>query len=254
MGLAKYGRTTALLAMFCWVNNTWAWRPLTVDDADPLDPGVFELDAGVAYYRGGDYTHWDFPFGLTYGVARDLDAHISFGGQRDEQSESFSGTMRESGISDLELGAKWHFIATDPLGIRNSIAPGVKLPTASEQRRLGSGAADYDLIWIASRAFGDRIDIHLNLGYAWVGEADDVVHYGLAAYYQLTDSLQWVGEVFAEKEISSGTETVAAVNSGIRYYLTDQLILDCAAGTKLCGEAPDFSMTTGLTWDFGFDG
>lgn len=234
--------------------NAWAWRPLTVDDADPLAQGFFEWDSGVAYECNGDIDHWDFPFGLTYGVARDLDAHFSFGGQIDERSELLTKTKHRSGIGDLELGAKWRFVEKDPLGIRHSLAPLVKLPTASEKKGLGSGAVDYDLTWIASRQFGDKTDVHLNLGYTWVGEADDAVHYGLAAYYQIIDPVQWVGEVFAEKEISNGTESVAAVNTGIRYYATENLILDFAAATGISGEAPDFALTAGLTWDFGFDG
>lgn len=251
---AKGVRVVVLVVVLGMSFSARAWRPLTVDDADTVEPGFFEWDSGVAYERNGDLGHWDFPFGLTYGVARDLDAHFSFGGQIDEQSEPFAGTKQQSGIGDLELGAKWLFVESDPFGTRHSLAPGIKLPTASEKRGLGSGAMDYDLTWIASHEFGDRTDTHINLGYTWVGEADDAVHGGLAAYYQLIDPLQWVGEIFAEKEIGNGSEMVAAINTGVRFFVTDNFILDLAAGTKVCGDAPDFSMTAGLTWDFGFDG
>lgn len=241
-----------IVALFLFLSNTsWAWRPLTVDDADTVCRGMYELDAGVAYNHDGNLRHWDFPFGLTYGFASNLDAHFTFGGQIGEQSEPFAGTKQRSGVGDLELGAKWLIIGSDPVGTRHSLAPLVKLPTASENRGLGSGAVDYDLTWIASRRFGDQTDIHLNLGYTWVGKAEDVVHYGLAAYYQVVGPVQWVGEVFAEKELSSGTETVSAFNTGIRYYVRDNLIMDIAAGTKVGGDSPNLTITSGLTWDFG---
>ena len=252
MGYAKVLGGAMLMAVFGVLDDVCAWRPLTIDDADTVEPGFYELDAGVAYSRGAHLTHWDFPFGLTYGVARDLDAHFSFGGQIDEQSEPFLGTRQQSGVGDLELGAKWHFVESDPFGIRTSLAPLVKLPTADKNKGLGSGATDYDLTWIISRKCGEQADLHINLGHTWVGEADDVVHGGFAAYYLFTDSLQWVGEVFAEKAIGGDAVTLASVNTGLRFYVVDAVVLDVAAGTKIRGDAPDFTMTTGLTWDFEF--
>ena len=112
-------------------------------------------------------------------------------------------------------------------------------------------------MWVASRAFGEKAGAHLNAGYSWIGEpddedVDDVVHYGVALDYQLTDAIPWVGEVFAEKELSDGADTVVQYNTGFRWSAAEDLVLDVAGGSKIEGEAPDFTATVGLTWTFGF--
>jgi len=41
-------------------------------------------------------------------------------------------------------------------------------------------------------------------------------------------------------------------NTGCRWQAADGLTLDLAVGTKISGEAPDFTATAGLTWALGF--
>jgi hypothetical protein len=235
-----------------------AGRPLAIDDADPVDPGQFEFDAGAAYEHDSDCTHWDVPFGLTYGLVPSFEVGIGFGGQMEERTEFHEDNeteqcIREHGIGDLVVGAKWQFMESCPLGARHALVPSVKLPTADDNTGLGSGKTDYDLTWIASRAIGEKAGLHINLGYSWVGGPDeDVLHCGMALDYQITDAVQWVGEVFAEKELAGGEDTAAQYNTGFRWSPVESLTLDIAGGTKISGDAPDITATAGLTWAFGF--
>jgi hypothetical protein len=184
-----------------------AGRPLAIDDADPVDPGRFEFESGVAYEHDSDCKHWDFPLGLTYGLAPRIEVGTGFGGQVEERTEFHenSGTdecIREHDIGDLVVGAKWQFPAFCPLGAHHALAGSVKFPTADDEKDLGSGETDYDLTWIASRSIGKKAGVHLNLGYSWIGGPDDdVLHYGVALDYQIVDSTQWVCEVFTEKDL-----------------------------------------------------
>lgn len=238
----------------------WAGRPLAIDDADPVDPGQFEFEAGAAYEHDSDCKHGDFPFGLTYGLVPNVEVGAGFGGQFEERTEALDDpgaeeTHSESGIGDLVVGAKWQVVESCPLGARHAVAASVKFPTADDQKELGSGETDYDLTWIASRSIGDKAGVHLNLGYAWIGGPDaDVLHYGVALDYRILDAVQWVGEVFAEQELSSGADPVAQYNTGFRWNPTERLTLDLAGGTKITDDAPDFTATAGLTWAFGFSG
>lgn len=238
----------------------FAARPLTIDDADPVDPGRFEIEAGAAYSGDSDCEHWDFPVGLAYGVVPGLAVGAGFGGQFEERNEVLeSGAMEshtESGLGDLVVGAKWQFIKECPFGARHALVPSVKFPTADDDKELGSGETDYDLMWIASRPFGEKAGAHVNAGYSWIGEpddedVDDVVHYGVALDYQIVDAVQWVGEVFAEKELNDDADTVVQYNTGFRWSPADDLTLDIAGGSKIEGDAPDFTATAGLTWTFG---
>ena len=233
-----------------------AGRPLAIDDADPADPGQMEIEAGVAYEKDTGCKHWDFPFGMAYGVMDGLEVGAGFGGQFEERTEVLEDTGREvteneTDVGDLVLAAKWQVVESCPLGARHALAPSVKFPTADDQKDLGSGKTDYDLSWIISRSLGDKAGAHINLGYSWIGGPDDdVAHYGLALDYQISDAVQWVGEAFAEKETSGGTDTLAQFNAGFRWNPLDSLTVDAAAGSKLSDEGPDFIATLGLTWAF----
>lgn len=246
-------------------NVSWAGRPLSVDDADPVDKGRFEFEAGGAFFHDSACDHWDTPLGLTYGVLENLEAGVGFGGQFEERSEVLGegrGTRHthENGIGDLTLGTKWRFLGETAWCPRQALVPSVKFPTADEDDGLGSGETDYDLTWIASKALTDLVGAHLNVGYSFIGEPSgedfgDVVHYGVALDYRVADTLQWVGEVFAEKELENGGATAVQYNTGFRYGLSDAVTIDVAAGSRICGDGtPDFTATAGLTWAFGFDG
>ncbi|HOW98137.1 MAG TPA: transporter [Kiritimatiellia bacterium] len=240
--------TTRLLVVpavaFLFVAPALAGRPLSVDDADPVAPGLIEAEAGAGYTKEGGIKAWDMPVGLTYGVLEGLEAGIGFGGQYVE-----AGGEDESGIRDTAIGAKWQFLPSCPLGARHALAPSVKLPTADEDKGLGSGETDFDLTWIISRTLGEKAGAHVNLGYAWIGgPEDDVLHYGFALDYQATETMQAVGEVFAERETSGGADTVGQFNLGLRYSATDALALDLAAGSRIGDDGPDFTVTAGLTW------
>ncbi len=246
-----------LAGVLCVAGSAFAGRPLAIDDADPADVGQFEFEAGAAYEHDSDCKHWDFPFGLTYGVIRSVEIGVGFGGQFEERTERLEDggaeCTREHGIGDLTLGAKWQFLESCPLGARHAIVPSVKFPTADDDKELGSGKTDYDLTWVASRSIGEKAGIHLNVGYSWIGGPDDdVMHYGMAADYQILDAVQWVGEVFAEQEMSSEADTIVQYNTGFRWNPIESLTLDIAGGSKISGDAPDFTATAGLTWAFGF--
>ncbi|MBM4144423.1 MAG: transporter [Lentisphaerae bacterium] len=234
-----------------------AGRPLAIDDADPVDRGQFEFEAGGVYEHDSDCKHWDFPFGLTYGAFRGAEIGIGFGGQFEERTERFAERgeeecVREHSLCDLVVGAKWQFLESCPLGARHAIAPSVKFPTADDEKELGSGKTDYDVTWIASRSIGEKAGVHLNVGYSWIGGSDDdILHYGMAVDYQVLETVQWVGEVFAEQETSSGADTVVQYNTGFRWNPAENLTLDIAGGSKISGDAPDFTATVGMTWAFG---
>ena len=233
-----------------------AGRPLAIDDADPADPGQIELEAGIAYEKDAGIKHWDLPFGVAYGLVDGLEIGGGFGGQFEERTEMLDGsggeeTLNEESVGDLVVGAKWQVTESCPLGARHALAPSVKLPTADDEDGLGSGKADVDLTWIVSRDLGDKAGAHLDLGYSWIGGPDkNMVHYGFALDYQAADSLQWVGELSAEQELTGGSDTVAQFNTGFRWNLTDSLTLDASAGSKLTDDAPDFMATLGMTWAF----
>jgi len=233
--------------------SAWAGRPLAVDDADPVDPGLLETEWGAAYEEDGDDKGAEAAIGLTYGVLAGWELGVGFGGVRAEaDGES------ESGVADTVFAAKWRFAGADS-AFRQALVPAVKVPTADEDKGLGSGETDYDLTWIGSLAAGESIGLHVNIGYAWIGDPageslGDIVHGGVAADWQSGESVQWVAEVNAEDEQASGADTLVAFTAGLRWMPRENLVVDVGAGAPIEGEGPDFAVTAGLTYTFGATG
>jgi len=240
----------------------FAARPLIIDDADPLSFKKLKAEGGTWYEKDSGCKHWDFPFGVAAGIFPSLELSAGFGGQFEERTEideiiGEECNRSESGIGDLTIVAKWQFWGESTWLPRQAIVPAVKFPTSDKVKGLGSGKTDYDLTWIASKSLCEKMDAHINVGYSWIGEpgdedAGDILHYGLALDYRIVDALQWVGEVFAEKELRSGTDTAVMFNTGLRFSPAEGLTFDIAAGARLVGNAPDLIATAGLTWEFGF--
>ena len=259
-------RTTSLAAvmalLFLIPTSAWAGRPLVIDDAEPVAWKQFELEGGVGYLHEEDTKHWDFPLALTYGLLEGIEFGAGFGGQSEErmeiaEDEETGEQVSESGIGDLVLAAKTKLLDERPWLPGQALSASVKFPTADEDRGMGSGKTDFDLTWIATKALSDTVNIHVNGGYTWVGEPEDedvgnLVHYGIALDYAFAEPLQWVGEVFAEKEIQEGTDTIWVANTGLRWAVYDELVLDVALGSGLSSDAPEFQATAGFTWTFGF--
>lgn len=245
------------VVVFLMTGVVLAGRPLAVDDADTVEPNQCEVEAGVGYVHDDDCRHWDIPSGLTYGLMPRMDIGVGFGGQFEERMElaergEGEDCVREHGVGDLVVGAKWQVVPQCPLGARHALAGWVKFPTADDENGLGSGETDYDLTWTTSRSIGEKTGLHLNLGYSWIGGSDDdVLHYGVALDCQIVDSVQWVGEVFAAKELVDGEGTAVQYNTGFRWSPVERLTLDLAGGSKISGEVPDIFGTVGLTWAFG---
>jgi len=258
VGIQKFKQWVAMGVVIV-AGSAWAGRPLAIDDADPVEPGRFEVEAGVAYKQYPGCKHWDYPVGLAAGLAPGVEGSVGFGGQFEERTETLEESgltqcARTHGLGDLTLGAKWQAIKECPLGARHALALSLKLPTADNEQDLGSGEPDNDITWIVSRSIADQAGVHFNVGYSWIGGPDaDILHYGVAVDYQLVAMVQWVGEVFSEKELVGGENAITQYKTGLRWTPADGVTLDVAAGSKISGEAPDFMGTVGLTWAFGFN-
>lgn len=245
-------RLRVSLAMMVSTALLRAAPPLEIDDADPAEPGDIEIELGSAYRREGGFDHWDFPIGVNYGIYHNWELNMGLGGLFEERyrTVSESGKARKHrvhGIGDLTAGAKWRFWSQCPLGARHTLKPEIKFPTADKDKDLGSGKMDYDLTWVVSRRIGENTDLHFNLGYLLLGDNEgDVIHYGVAMEYEFLEGVQWVGEVFTEQDAHHDEDPVLRFNTGLRWAPRENLTLDCAAGSRIHGDAPDLSMRIGL--------
>lgn len=230
----------------------WAGRPLTTDDAGTVAPGEFEFEAGAVWHRDSGFDDIEFPFGVTAGLLPTLEAGIGFGSAIQEREEATS-TKIISGLGDLALGAKWNPLAEERYWVSHALSFTAKLPTASRSKGIGTGKADFDLTYIASKSLADTLSAHLNVGYTWTGDPasgaePDILHSGLAVGWFVAPRWELVAEVFADLPDSRADDAVAQINCGLRWSVHERLTLDTAVATKLINDAPDLTATLGLTW------
>lgn len=231
-----------------------AGRPLHTSDADPVEPKHFEFKAAVEYLAEDDCRHFDFPLELNYGLVPRLEVGIGFGGQFEDRDGEDGQTVQEEGLADIALAFKWRILDEKTAIFSQALQGEVKLPVADDDAQLGTGAIDYDLTWVATRQITDQLSVLFNIGYTWVGENDeedfsDVVHYSAAATFKLTEMLEPVAEVLFETPTQDG-RTSSAVNAGLRLHISESLMLDIGASTRLAGDWPWWTATAGMTWAF----
>lgn len=240
---------------------SFAARPLIIDDADPLDFQSFKIEGGGWYEKDGGCHNWDWPIGLGYGLVPSLEVNLGLGGTFQQITETDENGVEcihsENGMGDLTINTKWQFLEETKWMPRQAIVPAIKFPTANKDTGLGSGKIDCDVTWIASKSFTEKFGDHVNAGYAFISEPSgedvgDIIHYGMALDYIIVDPLQWVGEIYVEKELMSGTDHMIMFNTGLRWTIIDGLVLDAAAGSHISSAGPDLTATAGLTWTFGF--
>lgn len=245
-----------LLICLAIAGTVYAGRPLTVDDAGPVDQGKSQLMTGVLYQTDTGFTRWDTPTTLGYGLMPNLEVGIGFGWQHIRENDA-GDIEHHNGCDDLVLYTKWKFLSQEKFFLDQTIIPSIKIPIACHEDGLGSGKVDYSLTWIATRQWTESLATDVNVGYTWTGRTDDpddsgsdILFYGTAVRYQMTKTLQPVAEIYALDPVHSTDHTWFIANAGVRWQISEQVTLDCAIGTGIGGDAPQLIATTGLTWNF----
>jgi cobalt/nickel transport protein len=227
-----------------------AARPLTTDDAWTVEKGKFQLEFG---FDGARQDNHDWEFGpslmLSYGLLERMDIGLGSGYLFLDPREG----DKENGFADTELKAKYRLFDENKWIPAFAISGILKIPTASESKGLGSGKTDFGMNAIATKKVGERWVVHLNLGYAFIGGGDaaNEMNYSLAGQFILTEKWALVGEVVGINNFNGrhGDDPLSSL-IGTYYSILENLIIDAGVEIGLNKAAPDFRITTGLTWLF----
>jgi len=249
--MRRFGFLAAALAVTAGLLPAHAGRPLFTDDAEPVAPGVFEVEAGLRYEDHPNLNHFDFPLTLSFGVFEPVELGVGFG----RHVLNHEQTGSETSINDVVLGTKVKLLDAEKHWASQSLSFTVKFPTA-DRDTVGSGDYDFDLMWILTKPIGTNAAVHLNAGYLWVGthfdrELEDLVHYGLAGEYNLTGSIQLVAEIFGLTSTGGDSDSSAFINGGLRWSVVPSLVLDLSVGHAFVGPGAEILTTIGLTWSVG---
>jgi hypothetical protein len=237
--------------------------PVAVSDQDPLEPdrpdvtngthivdvGLLQVEAGVTWSRARTGGHsLGTPTTLRLGLSEWLEARVSGDGFLSVTDPSGS----QSGVGNVQLGAKLRLWA-EPGGLPVlSILPTINLPAASESKGLGSGQADFTIAVLTGTDFLTRGHIDVNYGIGRIG-----VGTGLPRFTQhlvsWSASVEVPGPVtpylegfwFSRQDPQGGA--FAALDAGAIYVVSPRLAIDGGLQVGLTDDTPSLSAFGGVS-------
>jgi hypothetical protein len=247
----------AIIGLLGLTVDLYAGRPLVTDDAYPVERGGVEVEFGLELETTTQSYSLTAPFAFGVGLTDWLEVALKPSALYvDDQDAS---PRQVGGVGDLVLEAK-ALLPFRPLDLDLALVPSLKLPTADEDRGLGTGKVDGGAVFVVSKAFTDTRKVHFNVGYTAVGKTSDVdlqdqLFIGLAGETSIPglaeERLQFVAEVFGTTAEEDGGPGDIQGHMGVRYLALESLILDAAIGRSFTSRPQvEFFATVGLTWTF----
>ena len=205
--------------------------------------GTWELEAGAQVSPLGD--SWETPGTLKYGVDDDTEAAITV--------SPFVDDNHSTGFGDTTLAWRHRFV--DAEGSQPAVAwqAQLKLPTADENRGLGSGHTDG---WLALTTGGTSGSFGWN-AYAQAGalgqeneDADFEGDLALVGSYTLDATNSFFAE-FSDRRVPEQDSVVDQLRLGQYVTVRPDFVLDWSVWLPASDDAPDTIFAVGLTRNFG---
>lgn len=235
--------------------NTDAGRPITIEDAYPVERRAFELQLAplrLERAAGGVYT-WGVEPEIAYGILPRT--HIELGAPLAWRDAALPGSS-EGGLAGLELGL-FHNLNVETMLPALALAAEAVFP-------VGSLAPDETYVsakGIATKTFS-WIRFHLNGQYTFGNEPEpgesagvhEVSRWlaGIAADHTFPlRALLLTGEVVARQPIHDEEDLAWDAGVGMRYQYSPRTALDAGIGRQLTGDERAWSFTVGAAYAFG---
>lgn len=254
---------SATFVIFAIVPALFAGQPLETESARLLPPGAIKIETVVEFQTSADGRETALPFLFEAGLSHDWELTLEpvpYTSIRPAHSRGASGP------GDLEVTLTHLLSPENSSHPAFAVAAEVKLPTAKSDL-IGTGKADYAVLWIASKRFG-ILDTHFNLGYTFTGSPaganlGNIVNYAIGATASLQPKLSLVGEIIgntssspdkAEGDAGGGAVTPEAAGGETSALIGLQYKVSSLVGAGL-GVSYDnnsaFLVRAGLTFRFG---
>jgi len=234
------GAAPALAALAARDVTATPQRPSKSTDANTAAVGYVEMETGVAY----DSRAFNSSVLFRVGLRRRVEFYIGFDPfiTREVDDET------ERGIGDTLLGGKWRFFEAQEGDAAVEVF--VKIPSAEEDKGLGTGDLDLGFRFIASRTWGkDHWDFNLGGDFAGVQDSgSNEARWTTILTWSRPwgDRLGHYGEVFLQFLPAIDDESITT-DWGLTYRLNPSFVLDAGINVGLSDDAPNFQFVVGLT-------
>jgi Putative MetA-pathway of phenol degradation len=216
-------------------------RPMKSNTAYTVATGYLQMETGLTVIE--NYA-LDTPTLIRFGMAPRTEVSFGLSPIRGIEEDG----EREFGIGDVELAARYRFF-TSYQGAA-ALEGFVKLPTADEDKGLGTGVTDAGITFLASRSWGPNL-WNFNLGGEFAGVPDATSNEA-----RWTTVLTWsrpfherwtvLGELALQILPAADVEDITT-DWGVRYRINPSFVLDAAVYVGLSDDAPDYQVLVGLT-------
>ncbi|HUW49551.1 MAG TPA: transporter [Sulfuricella sp.] len=227
-----------------------AGPPFMTDDPEPVEYQHHEFYIASQQVKTQDGRIGTLPhLEYNYGAAPDLQLHIIV-------PYAFNSPMngqRESGLGDVELGAKYRFIQETDNRPMVGIFPLVEIRTGDANKGLGNGASQVFLpVWLQKK-WGEW-QSYGGGGY-WINNAENTKNhwfFGWQLQKDISEHLTLGGEIYHSTEQAPGAGSSSGFNLGGFYNFDEHnhLLFSAGRGLTNVDMTNQFSSYVGyqLTW------
>jgi len=224
-------------------------QPDVTNGTHIVDVGLLQIEMGGVYARyDSTFRTGGSPITARLGLTDWCEARVGTDGWLIQSD----GTSTVSGVGNLQIGAKlrlWPGEGGIPV---LAILPTVDVPTASSDKGLGSGIADYLLAFLTGTDFGRHSHVDFNYGIGAIGDTTSGGHFtqqlGSVSFSSaVSDNWNPYFEAFWLSQQNSGGGPVVALDAGAVYELGTRYALDGGVQVGLTHAAPAFSAFGGVS-------
>ena len=222
-------------------------RPAWDYAASTTQCGVVETDYGfLSQPMGGGIRQSMLVTSLRYGVTPRLDLRW---GLTNRIFQSGGDAPSLQGEGDQWLSARYRFHEQGRVTPAMAFLYAAKIPTANPAKGFGSGFADHQLLFIASRDLG-RYHLDFNTVGTVVGERqghEGAAQFGLAITRPITKKLSGILESYGGPQPGT-SDRFGAGFAGATYTLRPQLVIDGAYTRTFTAGSPRQQALFGITY------
>lgn len=226
-------------------------RPTVANPAEIQTPGALQIEFGYdSNFRASDFRfQQSAPFNIRFAASSRflLEAEVeTFQSERQKETGEI-----ETGIGDTRLGFQVVALKDSEKHPALAFAYNVKIPTASDEKMLGTGRYDHRLTALLSKKLGENTDLDINFAYLNVGRDDSErrADGGLAAFslsHEFENKFGFEAELSGNSLDDVQPKGVYALGA-LTYKFNKRLRFDTGMRFGLSGEAPRVGFFAGFT-------
>lgn len=224
-------------------------RPDITNSAHIVATGLLQIEFGGQYVTAAaGEGAFGSPFTARVGLREWIEARLGTDGLLVQTD----GLTRTVGVGNVQAGAKIRLLAgADGVGIL-SLLPAVNLPTASAEKGLGSGHADYTIALLTGTDFAARAHVDVNYALGAIGGSGDAQHFvqhlaSVSASDALSDRWNPYIEAYWFSRVEAGGPPQALLDAGAICQLSARYAVDGGLQLGLNAGAPRFGAFGGLS-------